>query len=99
MKDFLYTVLRGQPIKHVLQAAIIILAYSSIIIILNNCFSPLNMLDGYENRMAYCAIFGSMTFELTSILWNPYGRFTSFGIGHSSEDNEIVTKYPVVRRK
>lgn len=58
---------------------------------------PLNMLDGYEQRLAYCAAFGSMTFELTSILWNPYGRFTSFSIGNEIQDNPLVSKYPVFR--
>lgn len=62
-------------------------------------YSPLNMLDGYENRLAYCAAFGSMTFELTSILWNPYGRFTSFGIGHAIRNDPVVSAYPVIRRK
>ena len=61
--------------------------------------SPLNMLDGYENRLAYCAAFGSMTFELTSILWNPNGRFTSFAIGHSVMYNPTINAYPVLRCK
>ena len=55
------------------------------------------MLDGYENRLAYCAAFGSMTFELTSILYSPYGRFTSFAIGHAVKDNQLIKSAPVLR--
>lgn len=62
-------------------------------------FSPMNMLDGCENRLAYCAAFGAMTFELTSILWNPYGRFTSFGLGYQVKNNALVSQYPSLRGK
>ena len=55
------------------------------------------MLDGYADRLAYAAAFGAMTFELTSILWNPYGRFSSFGIGHAIKGDPVVTEYPVIR--
>ena len=57
--------------------------------------SPLNMLDGYEYRLAYCAAFGSMTFDLASLLWNQFGKFSCFGF--LFKDDPVVQEYPALR--
>lgn len=55
------------------------------------------MLDGYEFRIAYSALFGAMTLDLVSLLTDPFNQFNIIGIAFYGDP--YIKAYPVLRRK